>query len=285
MFDYAQYQDLSPYNPDCIFYLPLATNCRHWDSLISATPANQHKKWSSDISFVGSLYTEKCPYDELISPPDSLSGYLDGIMTAQKKIYGYFFLDELLTDDIVKTFIEHMPTYYIPPELARRDDKKVIALKYLGMKVTAMERLDIMKLLGTNHHVDLYTGSDSSSLPVTNRGRVKTLTEMPLVFHNSKINLNITCKSIRSGISQRVWDILGAGGFVLSNYQTEIPEYFEIGTDLDTYGSMEELAEKCEFYLSHDDVREKIALNGYKKVKENHNYTDRIRMLLEISYS
>jgi spore maturation protein CgeB len=28
LFDYAQYQDLSPYNPDCIFYLPLAANCR-----------------------------------------------------------------------------------------------------------------------------------------------------------------------------------------------------------------------------------------------------------------
>ena len=37
---------------------------------------------------------------------------------------------------------------------------------------------------------------------------------MPEVFRKSKINLNITLRSIISGISLRVYDILGAGGSV-----------------------------------------------------------------------
>lgn len=45
----------------------------------------------------------------------------------------------------------------------------------------------------------------------------------------------MTSKPIRTGLPLRIWDILGAGGFVLTNYQTEIPEYFEIGKDLETY--------------------------------------------------
>lgn len=35
---------------------------------------------------------------------------------------------------------------------------------------------------------------------------------------------------------------------------------------MDTYGSLEELNDKAEFYLTHDDSRKKIALNGLKKI-------------------
>lgn len=283
LFDYQQYLDLASYNPGHIFYLPLATNTAHWDKIIQSS-ASQSLKYKSNLSFVGSLYTEKCPYDNIVNPSASFSGYLDGIMYAQEKVYGYFFLDELLSENIIKEFIQCMPDYYIPPERARRDDAKVIALQYLGMKVSSMERIDIMKLLGSRYRLDLYTASDSTGLPVQNHGCAKTLTEMPLIFHNSKINLNITCKSIRSGISQRVWDVLGCGGFCLTNYQTEIPEYFEIGQDLDTYSSFDELLDKTAYYLAHDDVRCKIAQSGYEKIKAYHNYTNRMRQMIETAY-
>lgn len=139
LFDREQYMDLLPYNPDNIFYLPLATNCSRWRKLINTTSLTEHNRWRSDISFVGSLYTEKCPFNSLTNPPEYLSGYLQGIMEAQKNIYGYFFLDELLPDSIIKEFIAHTPGYYTPPELSRKDDRKLIALNYLGMKVTSME--------------------------------------------------------------------------------------------------------------------------------------------------
>lgn len=275
LFDYQQYQDLVMYNPDNIFYLPLATNTTHWDNIINSSKNNS--KYQSDISFVGSLYTEKCPYDNIIAPSKHLSGYLDGIMAAQEKIYGYFFLDEVLPDSIIQEFIQCMPNYYIPPERARRDNAKIIALQYLGMKISSTERIKAMTLLGSQHHVDIYTASDTTGLPVHNHGCAKTLTEMPLIFHYSKINLNITCKSIRSGISQRIWDILGCGGFCLTNYQTEIPEHFVIGEDLDTYGSLDELLDKTNYYLSHEEIRTKIAQNGYQKVKQFHTYGDRFK--------
>lgn len=283
LFDYQQYQDLVMYNPDNIFYLPLATNTTHWDNIINSSKNNS--KYQSDISFVGSLYTEKCPYDNIIAPSKHLSGYLDGIMAAQEKIYGYFFLDEVLPDSIIQEFIQCMPNYYIPPERARRDDAKIIALQYLGMKISSTERIKAMTLLGSQHHVDIYTASDTTGLPVHNHGCAKTLTEMPLIFHYSKINLNITCKSIRSGISQRIWDILGCGGFCLTNYQTEIPEHFVIGEDLDTYGSLDELLDKTNYYLSHEEIRTKIAQNGYQKVKQFHTYDTRISQMIELAFS
>ena len=76
-------------------------------------------------------------------------------------------------------------------EKARRVDRDIIAQQYLGMKVTANERKHILSPLGSHFSVDLYTGSNADALPVHNRERVKTLTEMPQVFAHSKINLNI----------------------------------------------------------------------------------------------
>lgn len=60
----------------------------------------------------------------------------------------------------------------------------------------------------------------------------------------SKINLNFTIPNIKSGIPLRVWDVLGAGGFLLTNYQAEIPYYFKEGEDLVCFDGIDDLCEK-----------------------------------------
>jgi spore maturation protein CgeB len=79
-----------------------------------------------------------------------------------------------------------------------------------------------------------------------------------------------------------VWDVLAAGGFLLTNYQTEIPDYFEIAGDLDVYENLDDLKEKIKFYLRHEDIRRQIAENGREKVRKYHTYYDRIGTILEI---
>ena len=102
---------------------------------------------------------------------------------------------------------------------------------------------------------------------IHNRGFAKTNTEMPIIFHQSKINLNLTAKSIRSGLSLRIFDVLGCEGFLITNYQAELPEHFNIGEDLEAYTSLDDLIGKCEYYLSHDKDRQEIAHNGLKRLK------------------
>ena len=243
-------------------------------------------KYTSDISFVGSLYTEKCPYDKLTNAPEYLNGYLNGLMEAQIRVYGYYFIEELLPDDIVAEFKNHLPNFYQYPMENFLTDRMIMAQLYIGNKITAIERIRTMKLLSQDFAVDLYTGSDTSALPaVNNRGFAKSLTEMPVIFNESKINLNTTCKAIRSGLPQRIFDIMGCGGFVLSNYQAEIPDLFEPGIDIITYASMEEMNELAAYYLSHDNERREIAHNGYEKVLHNYTYPIRLAQLLELAYS
>lgn len=284
VFDMAQYREIHPLNPNCVFHLPLATNVARWDDVISHASDTDIRKYSGDISFVGSLYTEKSPYDKAIGLSPYLKGYLDGLMNAQQKVYGYNFLEEMISDSMVCEFRAHMPDFYVPPELSRRDDRTTMVRFYMEPKISSMERLHLMNLIGSDYSLDLYTGSDTTGLPVHNRGRVKTHTEMPLIFHNSKINLNITSKSIREGLPLRIFDILGCGGFLITNYQPELDSLFTVGEDLELYTCDEELMDKIAYYLSHPKRREEIAWNGYEKVKKYHNYPERLLTMISFAF-
>ena len=203
-------------------------------------------------------------------------------MAAQLKVYGYYFIQEALTDDIIAEFKKCMPDYYTQPEGSYLTDRATIAQFYMGNKIASLERQQLLAMLSEKYNVDLYTGSDTTKLPhIHNRGYAKTLTEMPVIFHESKINLNMTAKPIRSGIPQRIWDVFGSEGFLISNYQTEIPEYFIPGEDIVLYDSPESLMQLVDYYLQHDNERCEIAHNAFMKTKENHTYVKRIELMLE----
>lgn len=121
----------------------------------------------------------------------------------------------------------------------------------------------------------LYTGSDTREFPELDRyhhGTVDYHTQMPLVFAGSKINLNISLRSIHSGIPLRVLDIMTCGGFVLSNWQPEIEEYFAEGIEIVTFGSLQECMDKIAYYITHEEERRRIAAAGQIKVRELFSY-------------
>lgn len=283
LFDYALYQEFAPKNPNCIFHLPLASDVSTMDRICSHISEKDVMQYSSDISFVASLYTEKCPYNKLKNPPDYLRGYLEGIIESQLKIYGYNFIRDLITPELAAEFKKYLPGFYQFPDTYEKNDAAVVADLYLSTKVTEQERLRLLHALSEHFSVDLYTGSDTTVLPkVHNKGLARTFTDMPKIFRLSKINLNMTAKSIKTALPLRIWDILACGGFLLTNYQSEIPEYFEIGKDLETYASEEELLEKCQYYLSHEEDRVQIAENGYQKVKQFHSLELRLGEMLQL---
>lgn len=283
LFDYTQYLRFAETNPQHIYYLPLATNTGRWDKILSSLSADDRKKYSCDISFVGSLYNEKSPLSGA-RLPEHIRGYVDGVVEAQLKVYGYNFLEEVITPELIATLKSVFPDYPSIPGSFANTDAYVAANHYLGMRVSELERIRTLDSLSQKHPVTLYTRSETSSIlsSATVRGGVSTLHEMPMVFHLSKINLNITIKPIQSGLSLRIWDILGCGGFLLTNFQSELTEYFEIGKDLECYESMTDLEEKVLFYLAHDDIRMEIAHNGYEKVKTQHTWAHRIAQMLRI---
>ena len=283
MFDKASYLDFYDKNPNCIFYLPLATNVTRTNKLFNTTASELKKKYEADISFIWSTYQEKCAFNQ-IKLPEYESGYAMGIIEAQLKVYGYNFIEEMLSDDFVQKFMKYAQNI----DVAANEIpiyRAIVAQHFLSVKVGEQERLRLLKLISEHFDVNMYTGSNTSSMPlIHNCGYASSLVDMPLIFHKSKINLNITAKSIRSGLSLRIFDVLGCGGFLITNFQSELPDYFEIGKDLVTYESPQDLLDKCSYYLKHEDERIEIANNGYEKVKQFHTWDIRLVQLLQLAF-
>ncbi len=254
-----------------VFHLPLAVNTKRLDTL-RFTPA-QTAAWQADVSFVGHLY--ESPLDTLLYPADSyVKGYIEGLLQAQLRIYGYYFLEEAVTDDLLNRLNESY----------RRIGQTTLSLNRRGLsyaiaaQITHLERTFLLEQMGGLYNTHFYsTVSYDFATPVKSCGPVKYHTEMPGVFRCSRLNLCPALKSIRSGIPLRSLDIMGAKGALLSNFQPELAEYFEDGTDLIMYESMEDAFAKADFYLNHEDLRREIAQNGYRRVCRDFAYPDRIR--------
>ena len=285
LFDRATYEELHPKNPDCIFHMPLAVNTKARDKVIEGASRKQRERFSHALSFVGSLYTEKNPYQRFSAKGTYLEGYLNAIQEAQLLVYGYYFIENLLTDEITRDFIEHFEGFYRLPGDNFLSDRYTLANLYIGTNISVMERDRIVRLLSPKYPFSIYTGSDTKAYPqLHNMGLAKSLTEMPRIFHQSKINLNITSKPIRSGLPLRIFDILSAGGFCLTNYQSELGEELNIGEHLAAYTSLEELPELVNYYLTHEKERREIAENGYRYVKEHCTYPIRLTRMLETAF-
>lgn len=287
LFDRKQYEDISPYNPSCIFHLPLGTNVARWDKVTANISARDREKFSSDISFVGSLYTEKDPFLEIKKPSEYLKGFAYGLFNCQKQIQGANIIEKSLNPQIISELKENLPGMFLREESCIMNmDSYCASHGILDMHCSSLERIENLSVLSEHFNVNLFTRSDTSMLPKRSslclKGGVTTLEEMPKVFHLSKINLNMTIHAIEKGASLRVWDIMGAGGFLMSNFQEELCDYLVAGEDYDFYTDLGDLVEKCDFYLKNEDVRAKIALNGYEKTKKYHTYANRMPALFKM---
>ncbi len=288
LFDYAQYEFFHPYNPEHIYYLPLASNTTHFEQIITCMTQEDFHTYGADVSFVGSLYSEKSRYASLLKNNSSCiseytKGYVSGLMQAQMKLYGCNLIYDTLPVRIIEEIAAADPAFYRGEDVFLNTDRYLVAHQYIGMELAHVERTAILSALSKHFSVALYTRSDTASLPnIQNRGSARTFDEMPKIFHASKINLNITMRPIETGLSLRIWDILGCGGFLLTNYQAEIPQYFEIGKDLEVYENTDDLIHKIDYYLTHEEQRMEIALNGYEKAAAHHTYEMRLAEMIKI---
>ncbi len=105
--------------------------------------------------------------------------------------------------------------------------------------------------------------------------------ETPMIYSRSKINLNVFNVQCVNSPTVRMFDVMACGGFLLTEYRPFLEDMFEPGVDLETFHTPAQLREKIEYYLNHDDEREKIAQRGCKKVLTKHRYRDRLAEMLK----
>lgn len=111
VFDSAVYAEFHREGISTVYYLPMAANTERLQRL-NDFEAFQKTPWrlQHEVAFVGSLYTEEHRfYQRLTGISDYTRGYLEGLMEAQKQVYGYNFIQELLPANIVEDMRKSLP--------------------------------------------------------------------------------------------------------------------------------------------------------------------------------
>lgn len=281
VFDKELVDELRAFGINTVRHVPLGVDIEWFDRSIRECKDN----YDGDVSFVGSMYTDSHNYyDELKNNDDSWQR-IDAYVNCQK--FDYTNNHENMLKEIRhgKSDFDYLnermkeagyvldEDYYDLPE-------ENIGNQLLRRRVTVVERKELLTKTAdfcndNGYSFKLYTGSDVLAYEQLEKSKcspVDYLKQMPKVFRSSKINLNITLRSIRSGIPLRALDIMASGGFLLSNPQGELAEYLEENKDYVAYYSIEDCLDKIQFYLKNDSLREKIALNGYEKMSKIFSY-------------
>lgn len=280
IFDKAEYNNFRRLGIDTVFYLPMAAPIDVYDKKVMGE--KEKRKYSADIAMIGSMYTEK--KNHLFRHLENLDGYtmgyIDAVLESQKKVYGVDLIEKSLTPNIIKNMQK------VCPMIASGDGLEsiewVFSKYFLARKLTAIERTEMLEALSINNKVTLYTHEQTPRLKVDNKGAIDYYDESPYAIKGAKVNLNITLRSIISGIPLRAFDIMGNGGFLLTNYQEDFMDFFDPDKDFVYFESKEDLIDKAEFYLKNDSARMRIAESGYRRVKEEHKYSDRVNTIIKI---
>jgi hypothetical protein len=103
--------------------------------------------------------------------------------------------------------------------------------------------------------------------------------EMVRAINSYKIHFN---RNIDIDINYRTFETLGCQTFLLTNYTPGLDDLFDIGKEIVTYGSGEDLCHKIKHYLENPGEREAIAEAGFRRVKRDHTYLARAHQLVEL---
>lgn len=107
--------------------------------------------------------------------------------------------------------------------------------------------------------------------------------EMYEIFGQSKITVNRHIDLAENCASNlRLYEATGAGTMLITEMRDNLGEIFEIGKEVETYNSLEELIEKIKYYSEHDEEREKIAKAGQERTLKDHTYRIRTKELISI---
>ncbi len=201
------------------------------------------------------------------------------------KWYAQFF-DLNITNSIIskQKFLElgHKSIIYSSPykEIASLNNltDQDIDISFVGLINKNLNRSSCINyLIDNNFNINTF-GLDSKSGYLSQRSIFE-------IFKRTKININFTGvaslsidKNIKpiynSTMSGRIFEIIGCGGFLLTEYDPTIEYFFEPNRDLVIFYNKEDLIIKTKYYLENEDKRKQIALNAYNKFRKYYEYKE-----------
>ena len=156
-----------------------------------------------------------------------------------------------------------------------------------GISKRHAEVIDTFEYLSRNTDIDFW-GYGSNELPPDSPLREKHHgeawgIEMYDILHNAKISVNRHIDAAENfANNMRLYESTGVGTMLITDHKDNLHELFEVGKEVETYRTKEELLEKINYYLTHEEEREKIAQAGQQRTLKDHTYEIRMKELAVI---
>lgn len=108
----------------------------------------------------------------------------------------------------------------------------------------------------------------------------------PMAIQCSKINVALLYEGVGDSISgdlttTRTFHIPASGGFMLHKRTDELLEYYKEGEEAACFSTPAELVEKTEYYLEHDEERERIRLAGHRRCVAEYSVDNQAKRIVE----
>lgn len=85
-------------------------------------------------------------------------------------------------------------------------------------------------------------------------------------------------------LNPRTFEISACGTLQFTDVRRETGNFYKLEEEIVTYTSPEELMDKIEYYLQHEEERRTIALSGLRRTMLDHTYHKRLIQMLDIIF-
>lgn len=128
------------------------------------------------------------------------------------------------------------------------------------------------------------------SFPRWTEAHVDGIESLPVVANAEKIAAFRSCRIVVNTVhptevessNVRTFEVAASGAFQLTTTRPSLGSLFDIGSELETYSSIDELASKVRYFLEQPELRSKIAAAAQRRVLADHTFEKRLEELLGI---
>lgn len=106
--------------------------------------------------------------------------------------------------------------------------------------------------------------------------------EFPYLMSSPKaLAWNLLRHKVGEQIKGRHFEIAGCGAFQLSHEVPSLRHFFQIGEEIVTYSSADDLVAKVRYYLTHEEERRGVAERGWRRAQRGHTSQGYLASLLQ----
>jgi spore maturation protein CgeB len=141
------------------------------------------------------------------------------------------------------------------------------------------ERLKHFKLLARQIHPNWMHPEHTANA----YNGAKLVINMHRAFDDQVFNSN-SRRIIGASPNPRTFEISGCGTLQITDIRDDLVNFYTPDYDIVTYASPEELIEKMNYYLTHEEERKQIAMRGLYRTMRDHTYANRLSNMLAIIF-